>query len=81
MEEGRRHCSGFRDTPLHLGVSGFCCVCGLGLDEGGVCTQRYLQMSIRTGGLRFEWDCEGPSLRCLPGLCLHLGERNWAGTC
>lgn len=35
----------------------------------------------RDRGLRFEWDCEGPSLRCLPGLCLHLGERNWAAAC
>jgi hypothetical protein len=50
MEEGRReHCSGFRDAPLHLGVSGFCCVCGLGLDEGrGVHTEVFT-VSIGTG--------------------------------
>lgn len=67
--------SGFRGTPLHLGVSRFCFVCGFGLDEGGMCTQRYLQCPWGRGSQ--DWvGCEGPSLRCLPGLRLHLGERN-----
>lgn len=50
MEEGRREpCSGFRDAPLHPGVSGFCCVCGLGLDEGGGVHTEVFTVSIRTG--------------------------------
>lgn len=45
------------------------------------CAHRGIYSVHRDRGLKFEWDCEGPLLRCLPGLCLHLGERNWAGTC
>lgn len=76
MEEERwEHCSGFRGTPLHLGVSGFvlCMVLDLMKER---CVHRGIYSVRRDRGLRFEWDCEGLSLRCLPGLGLHLGERN-----
>lgn len=67
-------------TPLSiLEYLGFvvCVVWDL-MKEG--CAHRGIYSVHRDGGLRFQWDCEGPSLRCLPGLRLHLGERNWAGT-
>lgn len=38
------------------------------------CAHRGIYSVCRDRGLRTEGDCEGPSLRCLPGWCLRLGE-------
>lgn len=55
----------------HLGLV-LCVVLDL-MKEG--CAHRGIYSVRRDGGLRTEGDCEGPSLRCLPGWCLRLGER------
>lgn len=39
------------------------------------CAHRGIYSVRRDRGLRTEGDFEGPSLRCLPGWCLRLGER------
>lgn len=45
------------------------------------CAHRGIYSVRRDRGLRTEGDFEGPSLRCLPGWCLRLGERIKTGAC
>lgn len=62
-------------APLSiLGYLGLVLCVVLDLMKEG-CAHRGIYSVHRDRGLRIEGDCAGPSLRCLPGWCLRLGER------